>query len=229
MRAGDYRRPLPGPNEPGPLPDWLPLLLRRPLAIPAAAGAAVLALVLVIVVQALWARPAPAPLPPPSVPQEVVGPQRVVLGDYPDRGWLSYYRANRRWLGDPRWGERPHDLFASCVGFTNYVVCHNPDPKAAGTAWEFLPLLLGEQHLPTGAAPQLDAPLAPAVRAYLSRLEADGEDWFYWLGRVVSPAYCPPEGGECFQVFQRQVLRWPAGNSDPGGVRVSPLGLDVAR
>jgi hypothetical protein len=163
------------------------------------------------------------------VPQEVVGPQRVVLGDYPDRAWLSYYRASRRWLGDPRWGERPHDLFASCVGFTNYVVCHNPDAKAAGTSWEFLPLLLGEQHLPRGVAPQLDAPLAPAVRAYLSRLEADGQDWLYWLGRVVSPAYCPQGGGECFQVFQRQVLRWPAGSSDPVGVRVSPLGLDVTR
>jgi hypothetical protein len=171
--------------------------------------------------------------PPATVPQERIGTKRVVLGDYPDRPWLSYYRAHKSWLGDPQWGERPFGVQANCVGFTYYIVCQSADPRLKGSTWEFLPLLLGEQQMPHGATRQLDAPLAPAVHAYIARLLATGEDWQYWLGRVVSPAYCPADpdaaGGSCFQVFQRQILRWSADSQDPADVRLSPLGAEYTQ
>lgn len=156
---------------------------------------------------------------------EVLGPKRVRLGDYPDRSWLSYYKEHKDLLGDPLWGEQPWNIFPNCVGFTNYIVCANADPNAQDTIWHLLPALLGYQNLPKGVSPQLDAPLAPIVQAYIAKLEEKGEDWLYWLGRVISPAYCPQDSGECFQAFQRQILRWPKGSQNPDDIRLSPLGL----
>ncbi len=170
-------------------------------------------------------RAEPVSKPVPGVPQEAVGQHRVVLRDFPNRGWLSFYRENSDWLGEPLWGERPYDIWPSCVGFTNYVICHNPDSTAAGTVWEFAPQLLGTASLPPGQAPDPRAALSPAVQAYVARLISEGIDHWYRLGAVQSPAFCPSGKGECFQVFQLQVLRWPAGNDDPLQVRITPLGL----
>jgi hypothetical protein len=186
-------------------------------------------IVLILVLARAWpgGQPAPDTLPAatPNLPHQAFGPQRIVLRDYPDRAWLSYYQGHAAWLGLPVWGERPYGLAADCVGFTNYVVCHNLDQSVRGTLWEFLPALLGTQQLPAGTIAQLDAPLAPVVQNYLAGLEHAHQDWLYWLGRVISPAFCSEGSGECFQVFQRQVVRWPRGTEDPRQVRLSPLGL----
>ncbi|TAK36765.1 MAG: hypothetical protein EPO21_01515 [Chloroflexota bacterium] len=199
----------------------------RPLLV----GGAVLAMVLVVGLAITITRPSSemVVMSPPNIAVEQVGAKKVPLRDYPDRPWLSYWKTNSSFLGDPLWSERPFDVHASCVGFTNYVVCLNPDPEVQGTTWQFLPLLLGTSQLPAGLATQLDAPLAPIVSGYIAALQAQGTDWLYWLGRVISPAFCPQEQGECFQVFQRQVLHWSRVSADPKDVRLSPLGLQTTK
>jgi len=81
--------------------------------------------------------------------------------------------------------------------------------------------------LPPGALPNPQAQLAPIIQAYMTRLQEEGVDRWYWLGAVQSPAYCPQDSGECFQVFQRQVLRWPRGSRNPADVQLSPLGTTI--
>src|SRR6266511_5974340 len=53
----------------------------------------------------------------PAIQEETIGSERVLLRDFPDRSWLTYYKVNAERLGEPRWSERPYDIYASCMGF----------------------------------------------------------------------------------------------------------------
>ncbi len=163
-----------------------------------------------------------------GIPQEVIGPNRVVMRNYPDRAWLSYYKSNAGWVGEPLWGERPFDIWASCYGFQNSVVCHNTDPAVVGSVWEYLPQPLGTRSLMSGQVPNPRAELAPIVQDYIALLQRKGEDHWYRLGAVQAPAYCPEGDGDCYQVFQLQVLRWSKSSTDPSDVRISQLGASFA-
>lgn len=163
----------------------------------------------------------------PNLPQQTFGQKQVTLIDYPDRKWLSYYLAHRQWLGEPVWGERPYGTQPSCVGFSLQLVCLNPDPAVAGSLWRFLPLLLGEASLPPGISRQPSAPLDPLVQSFVTMHQAAGEDTYYWLGEVISGAYCSQDSGSCFQTFQRARLVWRVSDTDPDSVQLSPLGLSI--
>jgi hypothetical protein len=164
--------------------------------------------------------------PSGGVPQQIIGPKAVVVRDYPDQKWLTYYEEHASLLGDPQWSERPYDIWSACMGFTNYVVCHDPSRSVNGTAWEFQPLLLGTKSLPRDVGPNARAELAPAVQAYLSQLQEHNDPW-YWLGAVQTTALCPVGTGTCYQTFQRQVLTWPNGSASADAVHLSPLGLAI--
>jgi hypothetical protein len=172
----------------------------------------------------LCTREAPAPPAPVGVEQEVVGQNKVVLRDYQERKWLSYFRDHSVMLSDPIWGERPYGIHSSCMGFVNYIVCRSIDPKDWGTIWEFQPLLLGTAYLPPGVQPNDKAELAYIVSQFVSDLERQGVDRFYWLGHVISPAFCSDKDGICYQVFQRQVVKWQNGATQISEVSISPLG-----
>lgn len=197
---------------------------------------AFVALVLiVVVVVAIARRPATenstsyyAPVPQ-GLASELTGPNKVRVTDFADRSWLSYYKAHSQLLGQPIWGERPFDTEASCMGFENFVVCHSADPSNQGTIWEFLPALLGYRNLPVGVNEQLDASWAAPVLEYRAQLQEQVEEPLYWLGRSISPALCPAQAGECFQVTQRQVLHWPKGSQSGADVHLSPLGRRLTK
>lgn len=186
-------------------------------------------LVALLLAALIWhTRPVPATEPEllPGVRQALAGANRVLLRDYPDRTWLSYWEQNRVWLGDPVWPERQEGVYSSCVGFELYVVCRSSNPRDWGTVWEYQPLLLGTLSLPPGVLPNPQAEIAPIVHGYIQQLQEDGQDPWYWLGAIQSPRYCPPGAGECLQYFQRQVLRWKTSATKPEEVMLSRLGAE---
>jgi hypothetical protein len=155
------------------------------------------------------------PEPIPGLPQEVVGKNKILLIDYEDRKWLSYWRQNKEMLGDPIFAEKPLYTEYNCVGFENYLVCWKADMSLRGSIWQFQPMLLGMQYLPITSRPDDKAALDPLVQRYIIMLEQKGVDSFYWLGMVQSQANCYSDGN-CIQIFQRQMLTWKKGDTNPG-------------
>lgn len=159
----------------------------------------------------------------------VVGPQRVRLIDHPGGPtWLTLYNEYQDLLGEPLAGEQPVDACLSAVIFLNYVICHVWEPSVRGSQWEYPPAVLGSTALPAGVRKDVDAPLAPIVKAYIdTALTSKGRDWLYWLGRPISHPYCN-QTGQCFQALERQMLHWPdSPTAGPMDVRLSPLGLNL--
>jgi hypothetical protein len=158
--------------------------------------------------------------------EAVVGSQGVRLGDYPDgREWLSFYRAYEELLGEPLRGEHAVGNNPNCVLFTNFLVCRSQDPGVQDTLWEYPIQMLGLTSLPAGVSREVDAPMAAPSKTYVDHLVASGREWLYWLGRPVSRPYCVQAGGECFQAFERQILRFPSGvDATWRDVKLSPLG-----
>lgn len=167
-----------------------------------------------------------------TVAEAVVGSNAVLLGDYPDgRAWLSLYRRNQDLLGEPVIGEHPFGNNPDCVTFTNFLVCRSQDPGVRGTQWEYPIHVLGTLSLPGGIAKEVDAPLSAAAKSYIDQaITGSGRDWLYWLGRPISRQFCPSDGGDCYQPFERQILRYP-NRLDVGwrDVQLSPLGLSFGQ
>ena len=221
--AGD-----PATSPAGASPSQAALATSAPLVV---LGLVATGLAVLVVILWLTRSPSESPAGFPSYsdrPHSTVN--GVTLVDYRDRAWLSYYERNAVLLGKPLVSERPYGQCPTAIVFENFIVCHVADLETQGTAWEFLPVLLGSmQQLPAGISGDSTAELAPIVQAYLADLDARQIDRWYWLGQVQSPAFCPPGKGSCFQVFQRQVLTWSASAApdDVAAVRISALGAAV--
>jgi len=198
------------------------------------AGGAIAALALVLglaVGQAFRSKPAPVG-PHQALAEALVSRSQVLLGDYPDgRRWLSFYRANQDLLGEPLIGEHAVGPEPACVTFTNYVVCRSDYAGVQGSQWEYPPQVLGALMLSDGIAREVDAPLSSVVKDYIDHgLTAKGRDWLYWLGRPISRPFCPSGGSDCFQAFERQILRFPnTAEVRWQDVRLSPLGLSFGQ
>jgi hypothetical protein len=190
--------------------------------------------------------------PRPVWREEPAGQRRVRLSDRPDASWLSYWESNKLMLGDPQWEVAAYRLRGdlkqrdACVGFTQYIICRTTVPQGTGAIWLFEPLPLGAEALARlRLMPEPGAAADPIVQQYLTALAQDaalqgdislrGVDDIrqYWLGRTLSKPICltgaDGRGGECMQVFERQVLRWPLGATDSHTIRLSPLGLEAPR
>jgi len=162
------------------------------------------------------------PEPIPGVLQEVVGKNKVLLRDFENRKWLTYWKEYAEMLGDPLESERPLGTQSSCIRFVFHIVCHSNNQSQKGTIWEFQPLLLGVSYLPPTIQPNDQAELAPIVQSYMMSLEQKGIDRFYFLGAVQSPAFCVDN--QCMQVFQRAVLTWNSGSVRPEDIKRERLG-----
>jgi hypothetical protein len=188
-------------------------------------------------------RPAAAPLKVETAP---VGTHQIVLHNWPDKPWITYSRAHTAFLGDPIWGEQSYQGHADCVGYENAVVCTTDTPQTANTVYQFQPLPLGMQSLSrTRTVPDPGAAVAAIVQQYFDHRFQDavdqGQDDFtgeadliaYWFGRPEGSVTCVSgphsSPGQCLQVFERQVLRWPEGSNDPNNVQLWPLGTEAPR
>jgi len=179
-------------------------------------------LVLVLAFFLLGGDQTPEPPTAPDVPSAIIG--AVTLHDWPDgRRWLSWYRANRDWAGQPLWADRPHGQAASCAAFTATIVCLNLKSRARDSRWNLLPELLGTTAmLKAGLQPVSSAQPADIVNAYLLALRARGVDTWYRVGAIQSPPLIV--GATEIQYYQRAQLQWPVGSRDPATIRLAPLG-----
>lgn len=168
----------------------------------------------------------PSRSPDPVIAEALVGPHRVLLGDYEDgRAFLKFYRVNQELLGDPLIGEHAVGSNPNCVTYRHYISCRSQDPGVRGTQWEYVLLTLGSSSLASGITREVDAPMSPAAKAFADRLTTTGRDWLYWLGRPISRPFCPEGHGECFQAFERQILAFPRQfDGNLKDVRLLPLG-----
>jgi hypothetical protein len=152
---------------------------------------------------------------------------KVTLKDYPEGpAWLTWWEANRGWVGSPLWVDRGFQEHPSCAGFEVQIICLNSDPAVRGSAWEMGPTLLGTQAmLRSGLQPYPDAQPAEIVQNFLIGLSNKGVDTWYLAGKVQS-APIPSGEGTIVQYYQLVRFEWPANasSSDTAKVQLTVLG-----
>jgi hypothetical protein len=182
-----------------------------------------------LIVKASISAQAPAVPPHTSVSaivhQTFAGPAgKVTLLDWPEGPrWLTWFKANRSWAGQPLWADRPWHEYADCSAFVNAIVCLNLDAKAHGTKWALLPALLGTMAmLRADLQPTSGDQPAGIVAHYMVQQQAKGVDTYYRYGIIQSPPITL--GALTVEYYQRARFAWPTGDTNPADLRPAPLG-----